>query len=136
MPLNPRNRKVKREWAEIAFLSKAHRLGFIVSRPWGDSDHYDFVIEGKRRRLYRIQVKSAWKTYEYIYRINTARTGNRYRYSTRDVDFIVAYVVPEDAWYVIPLRALGRRKVIAVFPHRPKSRSKFEKFRDNWRLLG
>ena len=96
MPLNPRNRKVKGEWAEIAFLSKAHRLGFIVSRPWGDSAHYDFVIEGKRRRLYRIQVKSAWKTYEYIYRINTARTGNRYRYSTRDVDFITGYVEPKN----------------------------------------
>jgi hypothetical protein len=38
------NPKRRGEMGEAAFLAKASSLGFSVSKPWGDSDRYDFVL--------------------------------------------------------------------------------------------
>ncbi len=132
----PLARKAKGEWAESAFLSRALRLGLIVSKPWGDSARYDFAVEG-RHGFRRVQVKSAWgrDRADRVYRINCARTGNRRRYSPREVDLIAAYIVPEDAWYFLPVAALGRRKCVALFPDKLRTTSRFERFREAWHLL-
>ena len=53
-----RGRTCKRrgEAVEAAFLAKAASLGFRVAKPWGESDRYDFVVEGERG-FWRMQVK-------------------------------------------------------------------------------
>jgi PD-(D/E)XK nuclease superfamily protein len=132
----PLARKAKGEWAESAFLSRALALGLIVSKPWGDSARYDFAVEG-RHGFRRVQVKSCWgrNPYDGLYHINTARTGNRRRYSFRQVDLIAAYIVPEDAWYFIPVSFLGTRRSIAIFPDKPSTTSRFERYREAWHLL-
>ena len=50
--------KRRGEIAEAAFLAKVASLGFTVSKTWGDSDRYDFVVDGGAG-LRRVQVKSA-----------------------------------------------------------------------------
>ncbi len=57
-------RKRRGEMAEAAFLHKASRLGFGVAKPWGDSDPYDLIVDSGRR-LWRVQVKSAYRWGEY-----------------------------------------------------------------------
>src|ERR1700720_2704391 len=54
----PRRANTKRtgELSEAAFLLKAKTLGFGVSRPWGDSERYDFVLDSGQR-LWRAQIK-------------------------------------------------------------------------------
>ena len=42
-------RKRLGEAVEAAFLAKAAMLDFPVSKPWGDSRPYDFVVEGRQR---------------------------------------------------------------------------------------
>ena len=37
--------KRRGELAELAFALKAASLGFGVSRPWGDSERYDFILD-------------------------------------------------------------------------------------------
>ena len=54
-------RKRLGEAAESAFLAKAIQMGFGVSKPWGDSDRYDFVVDAGGR-LWRVQVKSAYRS--------------------------------------------------------------------------
>jgi len=51
------NPKRRGEAGEAAFLAKASSLGFSVSKPWGDSDRYDFVLDSGHGLL-RVQVKS------------------------------------------------------------------------------
>ena len=51
-----RNTKRTGELAEAAFLHKAVGLGFRVTKPWGDSERYDFVLDSGRR-LWRVQIK-------------------------------------------------------------------------------
>src|SRR2546422_1097375 len=40
-----RNPKRAGEISEAAFVVRAHSLGFLVAKPWGDSEKYDFVLD-------------------------------------------------------------------------------------------
>ena len=128
--------KARGELTEIRFLLLAASLGLVVCKPWGDSQPFDFIIYCKRsRRCYRIQAKSSSFRRRTQYEVTTTRSNVRRLYSKRQIDFLVAYIVPENAWYLIPIRALGKRKVIGVYPQNPQSRGMFEKYRDCWQLL-
>ncbi|HXE89386.1 MAG TPA: group I intron-associated PD-(D/E)XK endonuclease [Terriglobales bacterium] len=129
--------KLKGEWAELQFLSRALSLGLKVGRVYGDSSRYDFLVDAAGR-LSRVQVKSVWRRQHGTYRISAQRGAplGKVPYESSELDFVIGYVVPEDAWYVIPARALSRRRSFWVFPHRSRSRGRFEKYRDAWHLLG
>jgi hypothetical protein len=126
--------KRRGEIAEAAFLAKVASLGFTVSKTWGDSDRYDFVVDGGAG-LRRVQVKSAYCIGE----------DGRYSFRTHDhalkayrgdeVDALVAYVVPENAWYVFPVKVFQRLRSLKLFPETRKKRSKFEKYREAWESL-
>ena len=116
------NFKQRGEWVELQFMAQAAQHCFAVSKPWGDTRAYDVGIEHGENFL-RVQVKST-----------TSRSGAGYRcqfmpnhqskhdYSLRQIDLFAAYVIPEDAWYLIPaVLLLGkRRKSMAIAtPRRP-----------------
>ena len=101
-------RKRRGEAAEAAFLARATHLGFTVCLPSGDSERYDSVVDMGRRFL-RVQVKSATGYAEHRYRVKTAGASG-VPYTPAEIDFFVAYIVPEDIWYIIPIAAIGRRK--------------------------
>jgi hypothetical protein len=127
-------RKRRGEAAEAAFLARATHLGFTVCLPWGDSNRYDSVVELERGFL-RVQVKSATLYAETRYRVKTTGASGLV-YTSREIDFFVAYVVPENIWYIIPIQAVGSRKGIRFYPHtRRQSRAMFEKYREAWCLL-
>ena len=130
----PGNPKKQGELAELAFLHKAGWLGFVLSKPYGDSARYDFIVDAGGR-LSRVQVKSASVCRDNAYKICSGRGHSSKRgYTARDIDFLAAYVFPCDAWYIIPVRALRRVMTLQVAPHFP-SRRRFEPFREAWRLL-
>ena len=43
-------------------MMRASELGLEVSKPWGDTARYDFIVE-KARRTARVQVKSTISRY-------------------------------------------------------------------------
>src|SRR2546426_3065653 len=51
------NTKRTGELAEAAFLHKAVGLGLKVTKPWGDSERYDFVVDAGER-LWRGGIQS------------------------------------------------------------------------------
>ncbi len=51
-------------------------------------------------------------------------------YNETEIDFLVAYLVPEDAWYVIPVNKLKGLETLYFYPH--GRRSKWEKYREAW----
>ena len=98
-------RKRQGELAELAFMSKAASLGFGVAKPYGDSDRFDFILSWGRR-LWRVQVKSTRTAKHGVYEISAHGCWGAHDIYTKDeIDFIVAYVVPEDTWYVFPIEA-------------------------------
>ena len=127
-------RKRRGEASEAAFLARATHLGFTVCIPWGDSERYDSVVD-LGQGLLRVQVKSATRYAETRYRVRTTGASGTI-YNAGEIDFLVAYIVPDDIWYIIPVAAIGHRKGIRFYPHsRRKSRAMFEKYRQAWCLL-
>jgi hypothetical protein len=127
-------RKQRGEMAEAAFLAKAAGLGFRVSKPWGESSRYDLIVDNGRKLL-RVQVKSAHRAddfggYTFHAHGNTARA-----YRSSEIDFLAAYVVPVDTWYLFPVEEFRKYKSMKLFPSSRRRRSKFEKFREAWRMV-
>jgi hypothetical protein len=122
------------EIAEAFFLAKAADLGFTVLKPWGDSEAYDFVLDAHHGggAFSRVQVKSAHRKAPDRGYSFSAHDFSLHAYSERDVDAFIAYVVPEDVWYVIPIRDLKNARGIHLFPTSKRRRSKYEKYRDAW----
>lgn len=117
-------------------MLKAASLGFGVAKPWGDSDRYDFILDSGER-LWRVQVRSTRfesyrgynvHTYVYVKHQMVALTA-------REIDVIVAYLVPLDLWYVVPIE-FAPCKNLWFYPHGSKKGSRFEQFREAWHLLG
>jgi len=66
-----------------------------------------------------------------------ARRGFQRRPITPDeADFLAAYVAPERAWYIVPVRAFWPANHLSLYPQNEKSEGKWEKYREAWELLG
>ncbi|HTZ97050.1 MAG TPA: group I intron-associated PD-(D/E)XK endonuclease [Terriglobales bacterium] len=124
------DRKLRGEWAEMYFMTRAAEQGLTVNKPFGEMAHFDFVI-GDHGCLLRVQVKST-----------LARSGSAYKCSVRgghrpyvgDVfDFIAALVIPEDAWYIIPAKLIFGRGNISLRP--ASETSEFAPYKEAWHLL-
>jgi hypothetical protein len=129
-------RKRQGELAELAFMSKAASLGFGVAQPYGDSERFDFILS-RDRRLWRVQVKSTRTAHRSVYEISAHGCWGAHDIYTKDeIDLIVAYVVPEDAWYVIPIEATQGRKRLCLHPNVPRKQCyKYEKYREAWWMM-
>jgi PD-(D/E)XK nuclease superfamily protein len=119
------------EAVEAAFLAKATMLGFPVLKPWGDSRPYDFAVESGRR-LWRVQVKCA--TSHRGTRCSARAAGSGEIYSLDDIDYLAAYVIRKDLWYVVPADVFVPR-VTVHFNYGPLSQGMFEIYRETWCLL-
>jgi len=129
----PRNLKQKGELAELAFLHKAASLGFGVAKPYGDSESYDFILDSGER-FWRVQVKSIHTRSQWVYRTQ-AQHGNGRRYKPKDIDFLVAYVVQRDIWYVIPVTCVATA-ALSFYPSGcKKNAGQFECYREAWHLM-
>jgi hypothetical protein len=127
--------KRKGELGELVFVLKATGLGLDVCKPYGDSSPFDFVVVSGRRLL-RVQVKSAFVSERRGYIINLHGHGTR-PYSIEEIDFYAGYVVAYDAWYIIPVKAIGGRSLIRLYPNGGgvSEAGKFEHYREAWHLI-
>jgi hypothetical protein len=124
------------EMAEAAFLHKASTLGFGVSKPWGDSDPYDLIVDSGNC-LWRVQVKSAYRSDKNGgYMISAHGSRHSKGYNLKEIDALVAYIVPEDMWYVLPVRLFRKIKSLKLYPKPRRWSSKYTVYREDWQLLG
>jgi len=116
---------------EAAFLAKASSLYFAVAKPWGDDNRYDFLVDSGNA-IWRIQVKCA-----------TSFDGSRYSvhaggvselYTANEIDFIAAYIVADNIWYVIPIEAVVPHTGFHLNPH-SRRHARYEIYREAWCLL-
>jgi PD-(D/E)XK endonuclease len=124
------DKKQRGEWAESVFLARAHEHGLPVSKPWGELSSYDFII-GRTGRFVSVQVKSTLMKQHGGYAC-TIRGGHK-AYAPGSFDFVAAYVVPADAWYILPATLVHGKRSIWFFPDSPTS--KYERYREAWHLL-
>jgi hypothetical protein len=125
-------KKLRGEWAEMRFMVCATENGLQVSKPWGDSRSYDFVV-GRPRHFVAVQVKSTiFELEEEGWMCTVCSSGKPY--PPGSFDFLAAYVVFEDAWYIIPEEEIRGMRTVSL--HTKCNKSKYEKYREGWELLG
>lgn len=130
--MNIRHPKKRGEWAELRFMAAAAEHGLTVTRPWGDCSRYDFVSEYEGC-FWRVQVKATGQKLYHSYACNV-RSGGREKYKENEIDFLAAYIIPLDIWYIVPaeVAVIGHSR-ITLSPHLPGS--KHARFREAWDLL-
>jgi len=132
--------KLRGELVEIMFMLQASLRGLIVAKPYGDSRRYDFITDtGTGRRIWRVQVKSTAHRSGRGYVVNaTSRRHSRAVYNASQIDFLIAYAIPRNVWYVVPVSAL-KSTTFRVYPDGCRRRAPwapFEQYRQAWHLLG
>jgi len=85
-------------------------------------------------RYMRVQVKSTIYKIGNAYVCNTRPDNDHRPYTVGQIDFLAAYVIPADVWYIVPARAATALKGnIWLSPH--KKGHKYERFLEAWELL-
>jgi PD-(D/E)XK nuclease superfamily protein len=128
--------KQRGELAEMMFMVKAAQKGFATAKPYGDSRRYDFILDvGKR--LWRVQVKSSSAKQYGSYMVNLQRNANGevVPYDASEIDFVVAYVMPCDAWFVIPVEAIYGRQSAKLCLHGNPRSGRLGKYWEAWGLM-
>jgi hypothetical protein len=126
-----KNSKDRGAWAELCFAARSMEEGLRPARPFGEPSGYDFLVHHKSKRLFRVQVKST------IYKMGrcyhcTIRTGN-HPYKKDSFDFIAAYVIPEDVWYILPEKVVRGMSTVGLYPAMPGA--KYDAYKEAWHLL-
>ena len=115
-------------------MHKAASLGFGVAKPHGDNERYDYIINSGEH-LWKVQVKSTYTGCGRGYR-TLGRRGNAKCYKANEIDFLVAYIVPRNIWYVIPANRIVGTIWVALYPSGCSKGGFFECYREAWHLMG
>src|SRR5579863_7294197 len=107
------------EWAEMRFMMVATEKRLRVTKPWGVNTPFDLATE-YRGKFQRVQVKCTICERGNSYICTIAPHGTPYR--PDEIDFIAAFVIPTDTWYIIPIRATHGQKALILSPHMEESK--------------
>jgi hypothetical protein len=122
--------KLRGEWAELRFMTRAAEHGLCVTKPWGETARYDFAVE-HGGHFVRVQVKSTMFVDRGGYSCSVR--GCSGPYEGDPFDYLAVYLIPEDLWYIIPAEKVRGQGSVALYPRLKKS--KYEKYREAWGLL-
>jgi hypothetical protein len=126
-----RNGKKRGEWAELEFAVRAVEQGFRLWRPWGESCGYDWVVEQTGGGFARVQVKSTMFREGRGYSCSLKNSRGVYRKNS--FDFAAAYVIPVDAWYILPERRVRGMWSVGLYPS--SAGAKYDEYKEAWYLL-
>jgi PD-(D/E)XK endonuclease len=129
-------RSLQGELGEVAFMHKATSVGFSLALPYGHIHRYDFIVEGGTN-LWRVQVKTSTYLRGGLYCVALKRRTRRglLAYTPAEVDFIAAYIIPEQTWYIVPLREIADRPFMLFRPKGYPHRDIYAHYREAWHLL-
>lgn len=127
-----KDKKKRGEWAESVFLVRAGEEGLAASKPWGDSRSFDCVV-GRPGEFVAVQVKCTIARLESGEGYICSVCSSHKPYPPGSFDFVAAYVIPEDAWYIIPEKEIRGLKSISLCT--AGGEAKYEAYHEAWHLL-
>jgi hypothetical protein len=126
-----KNCKKRGEWAELVFATRAIEHGLILAMPWGESSGYDFTVD-QGSRIVRVQVKSTiFKEGKEGY--SCTLKDSKGPYKKNSFDFVAAYVIPEDVWFILPEKVVRGMWSVGLYPK--LERAKYREYQEAWDLL-
>lgn len=127
-----KDKKKRGEWAESVFLARASEEGLAASKPWGDSRSFDCVV-GRPGKFVAVQVKCTIAKLEKGEGYICSTCSSHKPYKKGSFDYLAAYVIPEDVWYIIPAGLVFGLKSISLCT--VGAEAKYEEYREAWSLL-
>ena len=62
--------------------------------------------------------------------------GRSIAYTADEIDFLAVYIIAEDAWFIIPVRAFTPLRSFSLYPRgAPDGGRFFEQYREAWWLF-
>lgn len=118
------NTKRTGELAEAAFVVKAASLGYAVSKPWGDSERYDFILDSGPR-TWRVQIKCTESLNANGYQVQSTYTDQKKKghYTPADIDVLVGLHPPTQSLVRSPRPRLPRQRQPPFLPRRQHQRT-------------
>jgi len=127
--------KKRGEWVELKFMAEAAERNVPSSKPYGESENFDVVI-GRPGKFVGVQVKSTSARQRNGYSCDLTTRRIHRAYAVGAFDFLAAYVIPDNAWYIIPAHVIHGKGSILLYPNSPNSlNTKYEQYREAWNLL-
>lgn len=127
--------KLRGDMAEIMFLAMCAFYGLRVSKPYGDSYPYDFLVE-IGTTAWRVQVQGCNEpSNKGRYCVNSCHTGSARPYRKNEVDFIACYLFRTKTWYIIPQSATKGRTAVHLFGPKLHHKGHFSQYFEAWHLL-
>jgi hypothetical protein len=125
---------------EQKFFTEALFRNLEIFTPLGDYLPQDCMVMNQAGKVFKIQIKGTKDKAKDPHNLGLGRymiststgTSKKCSIDCTKVDALVAYIETEDIWYVIPCLELNSNVKICIYPHNPKSRGKYEKYKDNW----
>src|SRR5579862_4425677 len=114
----------------MLFMAEAAENKLEVTKPLGDSAHYDFAVE-HQGKFARVQVKSTVAKCGRGYGC-TVR-GSQGPYGRNAFDYLAVYLILEEMWYIIPAKNIRGQWAVCLYPN--LSNAKYEPYREAWHLL-
>jgi hypothetical protein len=133
-----RSKKQQAEWTEQLLVLKLIEMELNPSRPLVGNLAYDVSSENPRNgTTKRVQVKSVTALDGPSAVVHCLRNHEKPRcYTKREIDLLIVYVIPFDAWYIIPVEEVSRIRGFRLGPTRKRPHKRnFEKYREAWHLL-
>jgi PD-(D/E)XK nuclease superfamily protein len=127
-----KDKKERGEWAESVFLSRASEEGLPASKPWGDTRSFDCVV-GRPGKFVAVQVKCTIARLESGEGYICSTCSSHKPYKKGSFDYLAAYVIPEDVWYIIPAKLIFGLRSISLCT--VGGEAKYEEYREAWHLL-
>jgi PD-(D/E)XK endonuclease len=127
-----KDNKRRGEWAESVFAVRAAENGLPVSKPSGDSSSFDCVV-GRPGKFVGVQVKCTMAEMQNGKGYVCSVKKNNQTYCAGSFDFLAAYVIPEDAWYIVPAKLIRGQQSVCLCT--TDSEGKYEEYREAWHLL-
>ena len=127
---------LKGELGEVAFMHKATSLRFALALPYGHIHRYDFIVESGTN-LWRVQVKTTSVKARGLYPVTVCHHADRKAraYTESQIDFVAVYIVPEEAWFILPVREVVGHKTLRFRPKGYARRDIYGHYREAWHLL-
>jgi PD-(D/E)XK endonuclease len=126
-----KNCKTRGEWTELVFMQRAIEHGLRFGKPWGEPKGYDFAVE-RGGKFVSVQVKSTMSPRPAGgYACTLKDSKGKYRGSP--FEFLAAYVIATDTWFIVPGKKVRGMSNIVLYPH--SQRAKYTPYQEAWHLL-
>ena len=109
----------KGDYSELLVLTELARLERRVAIPFGNSEGYDLLVEGRNGVWKTIQVKSAFRRGArgdriYVDTIRGTSLSKKRGYERGQFDFLVAVLPEERRFWVVPFDEMEGRRCLTI----------------------